>query len=150
MNTTDPNALRVGDGFDGGNEPATVVVLANMGHAYGYGTTGSAILTATNGIPSLDLNGYEVFLANGYGNGAWDGTVTLTYDPPVPAKLTNVLGGTTLSLSWPAGWRLQQQTNGLSVGLGNNWVTVTDGSAGSTNIPLDKIRPTTFYRLVYP
>ncbi|MCX6874046.1 MAG: hypothetical protein NTW21_09600 [Verrucomicrobia bacterium] len=43
------------------------------------GRTITATLTAADGIPPLDINGFEVFLANGYGNGARDGTITLTY-----------------------------------------------------------------------
>jgi autotransporter-associated beta strand protein len=73
---------------------------------------------------------------------------------PSPTLLTNSVsgGGTTLNLSWPAGqnWRLLQQTNALSKGLSTNWVDITPGSASSTNIPLDKTKPATFYRLVYP
>jgi autotransporter-associated beta strand protein len=71
--------------------------------------------------------------------------------PSVPATLTNSFSGTTLSLSWPAeGWKLQQQTNALSKGLFTNWVDITDGSASSTNITVDRTQPTVFYRLVYP
>jgi autotransporter-associated beta strand protein len=72
--------------------------------------------------------------------------------PSGPATLTNSFNGTILSLSWPTnqGWRLLQQTNALSVGLRTNWVDVTPGNASSTNITVDKTKPTTFYRLVYP
>lgn len=72
--------------------------------------------------------------------------------PSGPATLTNNVSGNTLSLSWPAGqgWRLQQQTNSLSTGLGTNWVYVTDGSTSSTNITADATKPAVFYRLVYP
>lgn len=72
--------------------------------------------------------------------------------PTVPASLTNSFGGGVLSLSWPAGqgWRLQMQTNNLSVGLSTNWVYVTDGSASSTNITVNPTVPTVFYRLTYP
>jgi autotransporter-associated beta strand protein len=71
---------------------------------------------------------------------------------PSPTLLTNSYDGATLSLSWPAGqnWRLQEQTNTLGVGLRTNWVYVTDTSVSSTNITVDKTKPTTFYRLVYP
>lgn len=76
----------------------------------------------------------------------------LSVGPSGPAYLTNSVSGSTLSFSWPAGqgWRLQMQTNSLSVGLGTNWVYVTDGSVTSTNITIDPRKPTVFYRLRYP
>jgi len=72
--------------------------------------------------------------------------------PSGPATLTNSVSGNTLSLSWPAGqsWKLQQQTNSLTVGLSTNWVYVTDGSVSSTNVTIDVTKPTLFFRLVYP
>ena len=72
--------------------------------------------------------------------------------PSGPATLTNSYSGGVLSLSWPAGegWRLQAQTNSLSTGLATNWVYVTDGTASSTNIPVNSANPTVFYRLTYP
>jgi fibronectin-binding autotransporter adhesin len=72
--------------------------------------------------------------------------------PSGPANLTNSFSGGLLSLSWPAGqgWRLQEQTNALSVGLSTNWNYITDGSVSSTNIMVDPNKPTAFYRLRYP
>ena len=60
----------------------------------------------------------------------------------------------TLVISWPAdhiGWRLQEQTNTLQVGLSTNWVTVP----GSTNInqvviPIVPANGSMFFRLTYP
>jgi autotransporter-associated beta strand protein len=65
-------------------------------------------------------------------------------------QLTNNVtgGGTTLSLSWSSGWKLQVQTNSLSVGLGSNWVTLTDGTTTSTNVPIVPSNPSVFYRLI--
>jgi hypothetical protein len=67
-------------------------------------------------------------------------------------QLTNSVtgGGSTLSLAWGSGWKLQMQTNSLSTGLGSNWIYLTDGSVTSTNITIDPTKPTVFYRLVYP
>ena len=57
-----------------------------------------------------------------------------------------------LEPGWPAGqgWRLQMQTNSLSIGLSTNWIYITDGSISSTNITVDPTKPTVFYRLRYP
>jgi hypothetical protein len=82
-------------------------------------------------------------------------TVVLTVSttgPSLPATLTNSVSGGVLSLSWPAGqgWRLEQQTNALTVGLGTNWVEAAGSSVSSTNITINTTLPTVFYRLVYP
>ena len=69
---------------------------------------------------------------------------------PSPAYFTNsVVGGTNLVLSWPAGqgWHLEWQTNLLNTGLSTNWMQATDTSVNSTNFPIDKTKPTVFYRL---
>jgi autotransporter-associated beta strand protein len=113
----------------------------------------------TNVVAALFLNGLQqaagVYSSNNApayitGPGSLQATTGSAY--PAATLLTNSLSGANLSLSWPAGqgWRLQQQTNALSVGLRTNWVDATDSSVSSTNITVDKSRPTVFYRLVYP
>ena len=125
---------------------------------------GTAVLqldpTGTNQIAGLTVNG--VSKASGVYSAATDPTyltglgsllvVSGTTGPTGPAHLTNSVSGGVLSLSWPSGqgWKLQMQTNSLSVGLGTNWVYVTDGSTTSTNITIDPAKPTVFYRLAYP
>jgi alpha-D-xyloside xylohydrolase len=84
-----------------------------------------------------------------------DGTLAVvSLVSTAPTNLLWSVSGTNLTLSWPAdhtGWRLQVQTNSLSVGLGTNWMTV----ANSTNIhqitiPMNTTNNSVFYRLVYP
>lgn len=63
-------------------------------------------------------------------------------------------GNTNLVFSWPdtyKWWRLEMQTNSLSVGLSTNWVTVP-GSwlTNSVTVPINSNIPAVFYRLVYP
>jgi len=86
---------------------------------------------------------------------ATDGTLRLVQTVnTTPTNITSVLTGNQLDLSWPAdhtGWRLQGQTNSISVGLQSNWADVP-GSV-STNrviIPVNPANGTVFYRLVYP
>ena len=76
-------------------------------------------------------------------------TVNLT-----PTNLTAVVNGSSLELSWPAdhiGWFLQAQTNALSVGLSNNWVTIPNTDLGSsyTNT-INPTNGTVFYRMYHP
>lgn len=80
-----------------------------------------------------------------------------TIAPPVNASPTNIVfsvTGNQLTLSWPTdhiGWRLQAQTNSLSVGISTNWANVNGSSA--TNqivVPINITNGSVFYRLVYP
>ena len=76
---------------------------------------------------------------------------TVNTNSPV---LTKSVSGNTLTLSWPAdhlGWRLLVQTNSLTVGLHNNWVTWPN-STNLTSVPftLNPANPSVFFRLVYP
>jgi hypothetical protein len=80
-----------------------------------------------------------------------NGVLSVVGSPSGPT-LTNSVSGGVLSLSWPAGqgWRLQYQTNALTVGLSTNWLEAADSSISSTNITIDTTQPATFYRLAYP
>jgi len=82
-----------------------------------------------------------------------DGTVKVT-GTPMPTTGTNitvVVTGCDITLSWPeiyTGWYLQVQNNPITVGLSNNWVTLTNSSA--TNVmtfPLDTANGSVFYRM---
>lgn len=77
--------------------------------------------------------------------------------PPVntsPTNITTVVSGGNLTLTWPTdhtGWRLQVQTNSLSVGLGTNWFTVANSTTtNSMTIPINAASGSVFYRMVYP
>jgi hypothetical protein len=76
--------------------------------------------------------------------------------PPAtnPTNLTFQFTANSVTFSWPSdhiGWRLQVQTNNLSVGLSTNWWDV----AGTTTtnqmtIPINATGGSVFYRLAYP
>jgi hypothetical protein len=58
-----------------------------------------------------------------------------------------------LYLSWPnnyTGWQLQAETNGLSVGLTNDWVNVSGSTTTNTVVvPLNLTNGSVFFRLIY-
>jgi autotransporter-associated beta strand protein len=90
---------------------------------------------------------------------AADGSITLVSggSSGVNTNPTNIVvsaSGGTLTLSWPAdhtGWRLQVQTNPLTMGLNTNWFTVPNSTTvNSVSIPMDVTKGSIFYRLVYP
>jgi autotransporter-associated beta strand protein len=83
-----------------------------------------------------------------------DGSVRVASAVAASVTLTSVASGNTLDLSGPAdqlGWRLEVQTNSLTVGINNDWFTVP-GSTEVTemSVPVVPGNPTVFYRLVFP
>ena len=85
------------------------------------------------------------------------GVGSLVIPSSIASYSTNIIAtvtGNLLTVSWPAthlGWELMSQTNSLSTGLGNNWVT-NYGTAGvlSTNFTINPANGSVFYRLVHP
>ncbi len=71
-----------------------------------------------------------------------------------PTNIMFSVSGGNLMLSWPTdhtGWRLQAQTNNLSVGIGTNWVDVAGSTAtNQVVIPINITNGSVFYHLVYP
>jgi len=112
-----------------------------------FSGAGAAAASNFSGIQGTPGSGLAFAFTNGV-------LSVVAAGPSGPATITNSItgGGSTLSLSWPAGqgWRLQMQTNSLAIGLGTNWFYITDGSLSSTNITVDPGKPTVFYRLAYP
>ena len=85
---------------------------------------------------------------------ATDGTLRVVSTAPVTITQTVAPGEPPHALSWPAdhiGWRLQAQTNSISVGLGTNWLDVPNSIAtNQMTFTLDPTAGCVFYRLVYP
>ena len=85
---------------------------------------------------------------------AVDGTIAVV--SPVnttPTNITVASAGGMLQLSWPAdhtGWRLEVQTNNLSVGLNTNWTSLGYESTNAVSLPISSANGSVFYRLVYP
>jgi autotransporter-associated beta strand protein len=136
------------------------LVVTNVGPDLYNHTTFKLFSQAVTGfssvtLPAKDPSNMKTYTWNN--NLSVDGTIQLVSGGTVNPNPTNIsfsVSGGILTLSWPAdrtGWRLQVQTNSLSVGLGTNWVTVP----GSTNvnsvlIPIDANNGSVFYRLTYP
>ena len=71
-----------------------------------------------------------------------------------PTPITGGIVDGNFEITWPpvhTGWRLETQANPLSIGLSNNWETVS-GSAQTNRVvlPLAVTNAAIFYRLVYP
>lgn len=88
---------------------------------------------------------------------AQNGTISVSSVTSKPVSGTNIVAvvtGGKIDISWPAdytGWTLQAQTNGLSVGLTNNWAEVPNST--TTNrvvLDIDKTKGAVFFRMVSP
>jgi hypothetical protein len=105
---------------------------------------GDGLAWDTTGLRySSDLNGFA-------------GTLAVTGFPTMTNSITKVGGDMVISVSWPTNlyqWRLQEQTNSLSVGLSTNWFTVA-GSITNTSITITNFATNNidaaFFRMVYP
>ena len=108
----------------------------------------SGSFTITPAIPGSGLGWDTSTLAS-------DGTLRIVATVNTGrTNITLVVNGNQLDLSWPAdhiGWRLQAQTNPISVGLLSNWFDVP-GSTSTNEIimPVNPANGAVFYRLVYP
>ena len=84
--------------------------------------------------------------------------IPLTGFNTTPTNITRVVYSNTLmSLSWPddhTGWRLENQTNTLAVGVksfASNWFTVSGSQfTNRVFVPIVRTNPTVFYRMATP
>lgn len=139
------------------------LTVTNLGPALQAGDTFKLFSVPVTGFTSVVLP--PTFVQNGVTNNyvwtnrlAIDGTIrVLTGLVPVnttPTNITSSITGGNLTMSWPTdhtGWRLEVQTNSLSVGIANNWSTVAgSASTNSVTLPVNPANPAVFFRLVYP
>ncbi len=107
--------------------------------------TGFAVVT----LPSLDAG---LLWKN---NLASDGSIAVV--PVVsttPVHIAAQFNASALTLSWPVdhiGWRLQAQTNVLTVGLSGDWFDVVGANlTNQVTLPVDAMQGSVFFRLIYP
>jgi autotransporter-associated beta strand protein len=115
--------------------------------------------TETNQVSALVLNGanqpegvYNSTTSPSFIAGT--GSLRVQSVATTPTDITAAVTGNQYELSWPAthkGWRLEAQTNSLSVGLSSNWATVPGSTATNQMfIPINPANGSVFFRLVYP
>jgi hypothetical protein len=117
-------------------------------------TNSTAPNIANLSIPSssLSVGQLQLVLTNALGTNI----TTIPLVSAIPTTGTNITWGVTngnLYLSWPnnyTGYQLQAETNGLSVGLTNDWVNVSGSSTTDmVVVPLNITNGSVFYRLIY-
>ena len=80
-------------------------------------------------------------------NLAVDGTISVASVAPT---LNFVNNGTSLQFSWTGNFKLQSQTNALSVGLRTNWFDYPGGGSSPVTVPINPANPAVFFRLISP
>ena len=56
--------------------------------------------------------------------------------------------GASLQFSWPAGFKLQAQTNSVNVGIRTNWGDYPGGGTSPITVPIVATQGTVFFRLI--
>jgi len=135
-----------------------IQICDGTGKAVSYTTTPSN-LTATvtyNGSSDLPTNvgSYTVVAVINDPNYTGSATNIFAINSAIATNSPNVVASlivNELTLAWPAdhiGWRLQSQTNGLSI---SNWFDVPGSDAtNKVSIPINVTQPAVFYRLCRP
>jgi autotransporter-associated beta strand protein len=138
-----------------------VLVVTNLGSDLITGDSFKLFNQAVSGFTTVSLPVSNVVNTIQYvwqDNLSADGTIKLLQGASLvnltPTNITSSVSGNVLTLSWPAdhtGWKLQVQTNSVSVGLRSNWVDVAGSTTVNTmNFTLDPANGSVFYRMVYP
>jgi autotransporter-associated beta strand protein len=133
--------------------------VTNVGPDIINGTTfhlfNKAVTGLTDSLPPKDPAGTNAYVWTDHIS--IDGTITLASGGisinTNPTNIVTSVSGNLLSLSWPSdhtGWTLQAQTNGVNIGLSNNWVNVAGSSSTNmVNITINPANGVVFYRLFY-
>lgn len=126
------------------------VTVTNLGPALQAGNTFQLFPGGVSGItanlPTVDaLNGVTYTWNN---NIASSGAITVASVTPIGQPTLNVGQlGNTLTFSWTGPFKLQAQTNSLSVGVSSNWGNYPGGSTSPVVVTINPANPTVFFRL---
>lgn len=80
---------------------------------------------------------------------AVDGTIRVAEVLAPPTLITTPVSGG-LQFTWDGNYKLQAQTNSLSVGLSTNWFDYPGGGTSGVTVPIDTAKDTVFFRLSTP
>jgi fibronectin-binding autotransporter adhesin len=144
-----PNSDRLvtsGGSITGGGTLTTT----NIGSALQVGDTFQLFAAGVSGI-TANLQTVDVLNAVTYtwnNNIAASGSIQVASVTPIAAPALGVSqSGNTLTFSWTGPFKLQSQTNSLSVGVSSNWGNYPGGSTSPVVVTINPANPTVFFRL---
>jgi fibronectin-binding autotransporter adhesin len=125
------------------------LIVANLGGPLAAGDT-FVLFAATPGtyfgtFNTITLPTLPTGLVWNTDNLLVDGSISVT-----GPTLNVVNNGTSLDFSWTGTFKLQSQTNSLSVGLSNNWSDYPGGGSSPVTVPVNPAAPAVFFRLSSP
>ncbi len=133
-----------------------VLVVNNLGPAYAAGNSFTLFAAANHTgafaqiVPETPGAGFR-WDTSGL---LVDGTLKVVAISMEPPTLSVVFKPGGLDLAWPeshTGWTLQTQTNVLTIGLSNNWTTVSGSeSTNAASFQFDTSANSVFFRLISP
>ena len=135
-----------GGSITGGGTLTNVNIGAalQVGDTFQFFTSGVSGITAN--LQTLDLTNAVTYTWNN--NIASSGSVSVASVTPIaPPTLNAVQTGNTIALSWTGPFKLQSQTNSLSVGISTNWFNYPGGTVSPVNVTINPTNKTVFYRL---
>jgi hypothetical protein len=120
------------------------------------GYKGDTSLATLNGLDHIvsfgEDNAGNLYLVDfGYGT-SFDGQYNVNAGeifelvPDPTLNWTNL--GSSLQFTWPAGFKLQAQTNSLSTGISTNWADYPGGGTSPVTVSIDATEDAVFFRLV--
>ena len=125
--------------------------VTNIGPALQVGDTFQMFASGVSGITATlqatDWRNLRTYTWQD--NIATSGSIkVLSSTPLAPPILGLNRSGNTLTFSWDGQFKLQAQTNALSVGISNNWVDYPGGSPSPVNVTINPTNPAVFFRLL--
>ena len=130
--------------------PGGTLQVTNIGAALQPNDTFPLFTSGVSGF-TANLPTYDILNARAYtweNDLAANGSVkVLTVAPIPPPVLTNSHSGNSLTFSWSGPFKLQVQTNSVSIGISNNWSYYPAGGASPVTVPIIPGNPTMFFRL---
>jgi len=124
---------------------AGTLTVANLGPVLTVGTKFTLFSQPVTGGAGLTVTGGGATWVNDL---AVDGSITVA-TVLAPPTLNVSQTGNNLQFTWTgSGYKLQAQTNSLSVGISNNWGDYPGGGTSPVSVTIDSANGSVFFRLI--